>query len=252
MWNILSLFKSRKHFNNSEKEFRSAVEKLCHYPIGDLRIFEEAFTLRGGSAAKAHFNFERLEFLGDAVIGSIVSGFLFVHYPNANEGFLTKMKSKLVNRSSLNAVGEKLKLTSLLVNKENGLSLSTHIHGDLFEALVGAVYEDMGYQTCYQLILDLLLNKNNLQQHENRVISYKSLLLERAQKNKIEIHFETTEAEEARPNLQFIGSVWIGESKIAEGFGRSKKKALEYASEQAFQLLQNHEILDFERKVAES
>jgi ribonuclease-3 len=90
--------------------------------------------------------------LGDSVLGTIISCHLFQTYPQANEGYLTQMKSKIVNRKNLNKLGEDLKLTNLLQNKI--LALGENISGNLFEALIGAVYLDFHYETCKKIILE--------------------------------------------------------------------------------------------------
>ena len=152
--------------------------------MNDLKLFKEAFTLKSPNTTKEAFNYERLEYLGDAVLGSIVSCHIFHEYPNANEGFLTQMKSKVVNRKNLNALGERLELTRFLQNKEENTTLSENIHGNLFEALVGAIYQDIDYDKCREIILGQLLTKQDILNLENKIISYKGLLLEWGQKQK--------------------------------------------------------------------
>jgi ribonuclease-3 len=99
-------------------------------------------------------NYERLEFLGDSVLGTIISCHLFQTYPQANEGYLTQMKSKIVNRKNLNKLGEDLKAYQSSAKAKQFISFGENISGNLFEALIGAVYLDFHYETCKKIILE--------------------------------------------------------------------------------------------------
>ena len=129
--------------------------------------------------------------MGDSVLGTIISCHLFQTYPQANEGYLTQMKSKIVNRKNLNKLGEDLKLTSLLQKQNSSSTLGENISGNLFEALIGAVYLDFHYDTCKRIILEKLLTPSEINKLENKIVSYKGLLLEWSQKKKVNIKYET-------------------------------------------------------------
>lgn len=232
---LSSLFKHKtKKISEDERIFKASIEKIIGYTIDDLSSYQEAFTLASGTEKR---NYQRLEFLGDAVLGSIVSGFIFEKYPQADEGFLTKMKSKIVNRKSLNDLGEKLNLVDLLRNNLNN-NLGENIKGNLVEALIGAIYEDMDYEICREVVIRLLFAERTIKSFESQILSYKSLLVEWAQKEKKNLHFEASETNYIDQTTQFESSVWIGDQRISQAKGRSKKKATENASKEAYRLLQ--------------
>ena len=204
--------------------------------------YEAAFTIRASGAARTE-NYERLEFLGDSILGSVISCYLFATYPKATEGFLTQMKSKIVNRKNLNQLGEKLALQQLIRNA-GSQAMSENIHGNLFEALIGAIYLDLGYAVCERVILERLLPKEEIVKLEHKIASYKSLLLEWSQKNKEKIRYETNE--EVLPHKQhvFRTTIWLNDQKITSATENSKKKAEEKAAQRAFYALnKNGELL---------
>ena len=198
------------------------------------------FSLKS-SSKNSDRNYERLEFLGDSVLGTIISCHLFQTYPQANEGYLTQMKSKIVNRKNLNKLGDDLKLTRLLQKQTTAMALGENICGNLFEALIGAVYLDFHYDTCKRIVLERLLTPSEIIKLENKIVSYKGLLLEWSQKKKINIKYET--CEEIQPNkaVVFRCHVWLSEEKIANATETSKKKAEEKAAQRAFYILNKKE-----------
>ncbi|NAW51305.1 ribonuclease III [Elizabethkingia argentiflava] len=243
--NILK--KRTENLSEKDKTFKAAINKLTGYKVNDLSLFKEAFTLKSQITTKEAFNYERLEYLGDAVLGSIVSCYIFHEYPHANEGFLTQMKSKVVNRKNLNALGERLGLTEFLQNKEN-TTLSENIQGNLFEALVGAIYQDVDYDKCREIVLGQLLTKQDILNLENKIISYKGLLLEWGQKQKINLRFETSEENYINKSVHFRSSVWIEDKQISNASEASKKKAEEKAAQRAYYALQKKENINGENK----
>lgn len=132
-------------FLSPDKELARKLRSLLGFVPYNLRIFKLAFSHKSSPSDKAYAmqNNERLEYLGDAVLGTIVAEYLFRKYPNANEGFLTKMRSKIVKRKSLNKIGEKMGL-DLLLSEYNQTRLSRSMLGNAVEALVGAVYLERG------------------------------------------------------------------------------------------------------------
>ena len=237
-----------KNLSERDLKFKNSITKLVGYKINDLKLFQEAFMLKSPSSCKDNFNYERLEFLGDAVLGSIVSSHIYHEYPKANEGFLTQMKSKVVNRKNLNALGEKLELTSFLLNKDESTTLSENIHGNLFEALVGAIYQDVDYDKCREIILGQLLTKQDIMSLENKIISYKGLLLEWGQKQKIDLRFETCEENFVNKTVHFRSSIWMGDRQVSNASETSKKKAEEKAAQRAYYALQKKENINGENK----
>ena len=227
----------------SEKDllFRKNISHIVGYNIPNLEIFKEAFSLKSSTKSTNKKNYERLEFLGDSVLGTIISCHLFQTYPNENEGFLTQMKSKIVNRKNLNKLGEDLKLSSLLQVDTSQIILSENISGNLLEALIGAIYLDIDYEFCKKIVLDRILTPSTINKLENKIISYKGLLLEWSQKKKVSIRYETCEEIQPNKTILFRCHVWLQNEKISNALEASKKKAEEKAAKRAFYVLSKKE-----------
>ena len=227
----------------SEKDllFRKKISHIVGYNIHNLEIFKEAFSLKSSTKSTNKKNYERLEFLGDSVLGTIISCHLFQTYPNENEGFLTQMKSKIVNRKNLNKLGEDLKLSSLLQLDTSQIILSENISGNLLEALIGAIYLDIDYEFCKKIVLDRILTPSTINKLENKIISYKGLLLEWSQKKKVSIRYETCEEIQPNKTILFRCHVWLQNKKISNALEASKKKAEEKAAKRAFYVLSKKE-----------
>ncbi len=175
---------------------------------------------------------ERLEYLGDAVLDAIVADYLFERYPSQREGFLTKMRAKIVSRTSLNHLAVSMGLPSL-VRISNGMSQSQkNIFGNALEALIGAIFLDKGYQfTSSAVITNILDRYINLSELEATETDYKSRLIEFAQKHKRSISFNTHEdTTEASTPPRFISTLILDGKPLSEGCGYSKKEAEQQAS----------------------
>src|SRR5690606_6504328 len=144
--NLNALFALYNYYLSPDKDLARRLYPLLGFVPSKLSIFKLAFAHKSTQSEKSYplQNNERLEYLGDAVLGTIVAEYLFKKYPNANEGFLTKMRSKIVKRKSLNKVGEKMGL-DLFLAEYNPTRLSRSMLGNAVEALVGAVYLELGY-----------------------------------------------------------------------------------------------------------
>ncbi|MDQ1097732.1 MULTISPECIES: ribonuclease III [Chryseobacterium] len=235
------LLKQRKKQLTERDYFLSTeLTKMLGTEVQNIALYREAFSLKSSSKNQDGSNYERLEFLGDSVLGAVISCHLFHTYPQANEGYLTQMKSKIVNRKNLNKLGEDLKLTDLL-QKQSSVALGENICGNLFEALVGAVYLDFQYETCKKIILERLLTPSEINKLENKIVSYKGLLLEWSQKKKLNIKYETCEEIQVNKATVFRCHVWLGDERIANATETSKKKAEEKAAQRAFYILNKKE-----------
>lgn len=233
------LLKRRKTLTEKDLLLSAGISKIIGQNIHNVSLYQEAFSLKVSSSKKAK-NYERLEFLGDSILGSIISYYLFETYPEANEGYLTQMKSKIVNRKNLNKIGDDLKLTKFIQNGNTSI-LSENISGNLFEALIGAVYLDIGYEACQNIVLQKLLTAKEIIKLENKIVSYKGLLLEWSQKRKAQLRYETCEEEHGQKNIVFRSTIWLGENKISTATDNSKKKAEEKAAQRAFYTLNKKE-----------
>ena len=235
------LLKQRKKVLTERDYFLSIeLNKILGTPVQNINFYREAFSIKS-SSKNQDSNYERLEFLGDSVLGTIVSCHLFSTYPKGNEGYMTQMKSKIVNRKNLNKLGEDLKLTDLLQKNNNSAALGENISGNLFEALVGAVYLDFQYDTCKRIVLERLLTPSEINKLENKIVSYKGLLLEWSQKKKVNIKYETCEEIQVNKSIVFRCHVWLGDEKIANATETSKKKAEEKSAQRAFYILNKKE-----------
>ena len=179
-----------------------------------------------------HINNERLEFLGDAVIESVSSDYLFIEFPDKNEGFLTQMRSKMVSRQSLNAVAKRIGLDDHVITNSTNNSAQKHIYGDAFEAMMGAIYLDQGYDFVNRLLINKIfaqyLKVDTLLESET---DFKSRLIEWCQKNHHTIHFSTSHDKTYSTSHPFFYStVMIDNIEVGHGAGESKKEAEQRAA----------------------
>lgn len=238
----------KKRFSEEDYLFKIEIEKILGIQIENIDIYKEAFSLRNSSKLKNKKNYERLEFLGDSVLGTIISCHLFEKYADSNEGYLTQMKSKIVNRKNLNRLGDELCLKNLIQNKKN-LTLSENIAGNLLEALIGSIFLDFNYEICHKIVLERLLEASDINKLENKIISYKGLLLEWSQKKKLTICYETCEEFQANNSLVFRSHVLLDKEKISNATDSSKKKAEEKAAQRAFYILNKKENIIESQKI---
>ena len=177
-------------------------------------------------------NNERLEYLGDAVIEAVTSDFLFIEFPDRDEGFLTQLRSKIVSRQSLNYLAEQLGLDKHLIsNYVPGVS-QKHIYGDAFEAMMGAIYLDQGYEFVNRLLINNIYFRHlDLDQLTVEETDFKSRLIEWCQKNRYTIRFVTEHDKEYQPSHPvFYTKVLINNMEMGHGAGESKKQAEQQAS----------------------
>lgn len=232
----------RKFFNyffSSDKVLARRLISLIGFIPVNLMIFKLAFSHKSNSNEKAYAiqNNERLEFLGDAVLGTIVAEYLFKKYPNANEGFLTKMRSKIVKRKSLNMIGEKMGL-DLLLSEYNNTRLSRSMLGNAVEALVGAVYLERGYRGTKRFVIrKILRNYIDIHELESFDDNYKSQLLEWCQKHGQTINYKLLARYKFEKRDRFKVAVIVDGKKVATADDFNKKSAEQTASEKAMHQL---------------
>ena len=188
-------------------------------------------------------NNERLEYLGDAVLGTIVADYLYNRFPGRDEGFLTQMRSRIVNRSFLTQLTFKLGLNRFVNSNTNSVNDSSHIYGDVFEAFIGAIYLDTGYQGAKHFLIKKVLSLHvDIEELERSDNNYKSQLIEWGQKNKRDVEFDTHESNESGHHyLPFISVIRIDGQVVGTGEGYSKKEAQQNS---ACKALANLEIGD--------
>ena len=221
--------------------FDSISEILGFVPI-NLDHFKKAFTHRSTNKQDQNGNtisYERLEFLGDAMLSSVIAAHLFNKVPTGDEGYLTKMRSKIVSREHLNELGKDLNLVRFIESKVPVQHFGENIHGNIFESLVGAIYLDRGYEYCEKFIQKrVVIPYVDIARLEGKVISYKSLLIEWCQKEKKQFYYDIFE-DNGIDGQRFFGvKLSIDDKVIAKARATSKKKAEEKASQRAYFALQ--------------
>ena len=185
-------------------------------------------------------NNERLEFLGDAILESVISDYLFIEYPEGNEGFLTQLRSRIVSRQTLNVLALQLGLDRYIVaNNGGGNPAQKHIYGDAFEAMVGAIYLDKGYDFVNRLLINSIIPRYiDLEELTGTETDFKSRLLEWGQKVKKQVVFETAESSRSsHNNPNFMTVLMIGGEEEGRGEGRSKKEAEQAAAHRVLESL---------------
>jgi ribonuclease-3 len=233
-------------FNSHPKEdgdFFLGISKILGFKPKRLSIYKKAFLHRSANKRDKNgipLNYERLEFLGDSMLGTIISHYLYNEVPNGDEGYLTKMRSKIVSREHLNELGKDLNLIEYLESRIPKSHFGENIHGNVFEALVGAIYLDKGYKYCEKFIAERVIEPYvDIEQLEGKVISYKSLVIEWCQKQKKEFNYNVYEDNGNDALKHFAVKLSIDERVMAKARATSKKKAEEKASKRAFFALQD-------------
>jgi ribonuclease-3 len=232
----------RKIFQKSRSEedgiFFTDMQKILGFKPIEISYYKKAFIHRSTSKIDTEgnpINYERLEFLGDAMLSSIIAAHLFSKAPAGDEGYLTKMRSKIVSREHLNELGRDLNLVRFLDSKVPIQHFGENIHGNLFEALVGAIYLDRGYSFCEKFIQKrVIVPYVDIAKLEGKVISYKSLLIEWCQKEKKKFHFDIFEDNDSSGERLFGVKFSIDDKVIAKARASSKKKAEEKACQRAY------------------
>ncbi|MET7028615.1 ribonuclease III [Sediminicola luteus] len=233
-------------FNSHPKEdgdFFGGMTRILGFKPKKLDIYKKAFLHRSANVKDAKgnpMNYERLEFLGDAMLGTIISRYLYNEVPEGDEGYLTKMRSKIVSREHLNELGKDLNLIDFVESRIPRSHFGDNIHGNVFEALVGAIYLDRGYKYCEKFINSrVIIPYVDIEQLEGKVISYKSLVIEWCQKQKKTFNYHVYEDTGKDVLKHFAVKLTIGNNVVAKARATSKKKAEERASKRAYFALQN-------------
>ena len=218
---------------SKDKELYIALRNHLGFFPRNISVYKLAFSHRSVARENAGgqlMSNERLEYLGDAVLGAVVADLLFKKFPYRDEGFLTEMRSRIVSRDSLKQVALKMGIDKLVQNAESYTSRS--IYGDALEALIGAVYIDRGYKVCQQFILQQLIYVHvDLNDKESNDTNYKSRLINHAQKEKAELLFEIVE--ENPYTRQFTIRVLFNGEELSRAIEYSKKRAEQNAAAEA-------------------
>lgn len=237
---ILSLFKGLKGYFSSDKEFIFSIRNVFGFFPGNVSLFKLAFLHRSVSIeSNGHkLSNERLEYLGDAVLSSIVADFLFKKFPYKDEGFLTEMRSKIVSRDQLNKLSRKLGLEKFIRFDQDSKNYFRSMEGDAFEAFIGALYLDKGYDFTRKLFINRILSVHfDIDELINVEVNYKSKLIEWSQKERKEVNFHVVTEVGSGSNKQYIVEVLVENHLCATGQDYSIKGAEKIAAEKAYSSL---------------
>jgi len=223
------------------KKLHTTLTAILGFSPKRIRLYEIAFTHKSASIIMSDgemVNNERLEYLGDAILDAIVAEHLFKQFPNEDEGFLTKMKSRLVKRKNLNLLASRLGLDQLIKSHTNPDNHIKHVYGNAFEALIGAIYLDKGYKKTRKFIIRLIKKYVDIEKLKNTESNYKSMLIEWAQKNKKEVIFDSKRDDSSEQHMPlFTADVYVMSKVMGKGTGHSKKEADQKAAKDALDKL---------------
>jgi len=227
-----------KSYLSGDKNLIRSVRNIFGFYPGNTNLYKLALLHRSATTKKIKglkINNERLEYLGDAILGAIIADYLFRRFPYKDEGFLTEMRSKIVSRSSLNKLALKLALQNILKSSLDGPNSNRAAGGDAFEAMVGAIYLDKGYNFTRKVLITRIITLHfDLEQLVEEEISYKSRIIEWAQKEKKDIEFKVVEEiGEKQEKLYLVALIVDGET-LSEAKDYSIKGAEKLAAETAW------------------
>lgn len=226
---------------STEKKLYSSLLNLTGFCPNRIELYKIALTHKSQTMRQKgrSLNNERLEFLGDAVLETVVSDIVFRHFPKKSEGFLTNLRSRIVRRESLNKVAESIGLTPYISVSNNSTSHNSYLGGNALEALIGAIYLDLGFRACQQFVVRKVLPVlGSLEQISEEEVNFKSKLVEWCQKNHIKLEYTLKQREGTDDNAPlFVSKVLLENSMAGSGTGYSKKEAHQNASKEVLALL---------------
>lgn len=216
---------------------RFVIRQLGYRPE-NIQLFREALTHKSISNNTGERSNERLEFLGDAILDAVIAEYLYTKFPNEDEGYLTKLKSKVVSRQTLGGIAESIGVENhIIYQKGRAIKLST-LEGNAFEALIGAIYLDGGFEavkrTIYHHVFRLHVDLSSLLEKE---IDFKSRLFIWAQKNKLDIEFNVLEESSVNGSWRYEIEITINKQPYGRGVGESKKIAEQGAARETLMLI---------------
>jgi ribonuclease-3 len=232
-----------KASSQEDEIFYNELKKLLKFSPKNIQRYKKAFTHRSVQEVDDKgnpINYERLEFLGDSILGSVIASYLYKKVPEGTEGYLTQMRSKIVSREHLNELGKDLNLIHFVKSNVDKANAGDNIHGNIFEALIGAIYLDKGYNACQKFIYKkVIIPYVDIEKLEGKITSYKGLIIEWCQKQKKKYTFDTYEDTGNDSVRHFSVRISIDGKQVAKGRATSKKKAEEQASKRVYYAFQN-------------
>lgn len=243
---LKKIYRNIRTFPKRKKEPYVSFFKILNFYPYNITLYEQALLHKSSSIKMKDgrwINNERLEFLGDAILDAIVADIVFKEFEYKKEGFLTNVRSKIVQRDTLNKLALDLGLDKLIKTSAKNTSHKTHMYGNALEALIGAIYLDQGYRMAKRFVYErLIVERLNMNSVVHKEGNYKSRLIEWGQKNKIDVNFELLNASvDEDNNPLFESAVYIFDEQIGLGLGYSKKESQQKAAKIAFKKIQYDE-----------
>lgn len=242
------IMKIRLLFSKDRESYLCFYKILGFYPR-NIQIYKQALLHRSSSVISDSgrpINNERLEFLGDAILDAIVGDIVYSHFKGKKEGFLTNTRSKIVQRETLNKLAVEIGLDKLIKYSTRSSSHNSYMYGNAFEAFIGAIYLDQGYDRCKEFMQRRIIGKYiDLDKLSRKEVNFKSKLIEWSQKNKLEVSFELIEQFfDKKSNPVFQTEVHIEGLPAGTGIGYSKKESQQNAAQMALKKIKSsHEFL---------
>lgn len=232
---------------SSDKQLKQAIKGILGYKPGNIFLYHLAFLHKSATQETQNgirINNERLEFLGDAILDAVAADFLFKTFPTRDEGFLTEMRSKIVSRIMLNKLSQKMGIDQLILLDGSSSGTFRSYKGDAFEALIGAMYLDKGYDFTRKIILERIIkNYFDIDELVNQEVNFKSKIIEWAQREKKQAQFNVVEEVGSGYKKQYVVELIVDGEAIARGQDFSIKGAEQNAAEKSWQKI-NGETID--------
>lgn len=225
-----------------EKELYSSLYAIIGFYPHDISFYKQALmhkSIARRNAKGRPVNNERLEFLGDAILDAIVGDIVFRHFEGKREGFLTNTRSKIVQRDTLNRLSQEIGVSRLIMSNGHNSSHNSYMEGNAFEALVGAIYLDRGYEACMRFMQRRILSQLiNIDKVAYKEVNFKSKLIEWCQKNRVKLDFRLIEQKRDKNNSpMFVYQAMVEGLEGGTGSGYSKKESQQMASKLTLQSL---------------
>ncbi|MEI7896187.1 MAG: ribonuclease III [bacterium] len=232
---------------SSDKQLKQAIKSILGYKPGNIYLYHLAFLHKSATQetlSGIRINNERLEFLGDAILDAVAADYLFKTFPTRDEGFLTEMRSKIVSRAMLNKLSQKMGIDQFIQLDGASSGTSRSFKGDAFEALIGAMYLDKGYDFTRKTILDRIISRYfDMDELVNQEVNFKSKIIEWSQREKKQLQFQVLQEVGSGYKKQYVVEVLVDGEPVARGQDYSIKGAEQNSAEKAWQKI-NGETID--------
>jgi ribonuclease III len=231
---LIGVINYLRYLFSSDKNFTRTIKSIIGVYPGNIALYKLSLTHSSNPKGTEFIpNNERLEFLGDSVLGAVVAEYLFKKYPYKDEGFLTEIRSRLVNGDTCEMLASKIGIRKIIDNQRGKNQMYRYVYGDAFEAFLGAVYLDKGYIFTRDYIISVIKTHLQIDSIVNTTTNFKSKLIEWAQREGKTFKFEIAEEKKSGNMTEFFVHVMVDDKLIAEAKGSSKKKAEQFAAEKA-------------------